>query len=255
MPLLHLTAVRYEVPLREGGSLPAVIDTDDGSQFVVKFRGAGQGPKALVAELLAARLAEALALPVPRPAVVQLDGGFGLAEPDPEIQDLLRWSAGLNFGLEYLPGAIGFESAADAKHVDPQLAAAIVWFDALISNVDRTPRNPNLLLWAGELWLIDHGAAFYFHHAGGEWLSRAHSPFPQIKDHILLSRAGDLREADERLSRRLTPGVLTELTSELPDAWLEPEPQRLREAYNQYLSARLEEPRVWMQEAENVRSG
>jgi hypothetical protein len=171
--LTELKATRYLVPLREGGSLPAVVATDRAGEYVVKFRGAGQGPKALVAEALAAELARALDLPVPTPAIVSLAEEFGRGEPDPEIQDLLRGSMGANFGLAYLPGALGFDIAVDCEQIEPELAAAIVWFDAFITNVDRSARNPNLLLWNDQVWLIDHGAAFYFHHAGAGWESRA----------------------------------------------------------------------------------
>jgi hypothetical protein len=253
MPPARLTAVRYLVPLREGGSLPAIVDTEPPGEFVIKFRGAGQGPRALVAELLAAGLAEALDLPVPRTAIVSLAEGFGLNEPDPEIQDLLRASAGLNFGIEYLPGAIGFDASVDRRRVDPGLAADIVWFDALISNVDRTARNPNLLLWQGSVWLIDHGAAFYFHHAGDEWQDRARARFPLIKDHILLRRASPLSEAAERLRPRLSEAALRSAVEALPDEWLGERAQALRDAYLRYLLARLTPPLEWLEEAEDAR--
>ena len=191
----RVTGLRYVVPLREGGSLPAVVETDAPGAYVVKFRGAGQGARALVAELLVAQLAHALGLPVPDPAIVTLDAGFGETEPDAEIQDLLRASVGTNFGLAYLPGAIAFDPAADYA-IDPDLAAAIVWFDAYIANVDRTPRNTNLLIWQDGLYLIDHGAALYVHHRWEGWQDRIQSPFPQIKDHVLLGLAGDLEAAD-----------------------------------------------------------
>src|SRR5947209_14531702 len=165
----RVTAKRYVVPLREGGSLPAVVDTEPTGRFVVKFRGAGQGPKALVAEAVVAGLAVELGLPIPQPAIVALDEGFGRGEPDPEIQDLLRASVGENFGLAYLAGAFGFDAAADLASVDPELASAIVWFDAYVANPDRTPRNANLLVWQDRLWLIDHGACLYFHHRWSTW--------------------------------------------------------------------------------------
>ena len=171
MSIERLTGVRYVVPLREGGSLPAVVETDRDGPYVVKFRGAGQGQKALIAELLAAGIARALGLPVPRPALVALDAAFGRAEPDPEIQDILRGSVGANFGLAYLPGALAFDPAAGTD-VGPELAASIVWFDAFITNVDRTVRNTNILLWRGQLWLIDHGAALYVHHRWEGWEAR-----------------------------------------------------------------------------------
>ncbi|MGE3985428.1 MAG: HipA family kinase, partial [Dehalococcoidia bacterium] len=188
MTIKRLSATRYVLPLREGGSLPAIIDTEDG-QYVVKFRGAGQGPKALVAELIAAGIAQAVGLSMPDAAVIDLKEGFGLNEPDPEIQDLLKGSVGENFGLRYLPGAFGYEPAADRDSINTVAAAAIVWFDALISNVDRTANNPNLLLWGDRVWLIDHGASLYFHHAPGDWSSRSQERFALIRQHILLDQA------------------------------------------------------------------
>jgi hypothetical protein len=253
--LEQLTATRYVVPLREGGSLPAVVDTEDGGQFVVKFRGAGQGPRALVAELLAALLAHRLELPVPRVALVTVCEEFGRSEPDPEIQDLLRGSVGTNFGIEFLPGALPFDVTVDA--IDPDLAAAIVWFDAYITNVDRTPRNPNLLHWRERLWMIDHGASFYFHHAPGDWQARAQAPFPQIREHVLLSRAGDLEAADGRLRPRLTEETVRGALALLPDEWLvdrqSADAEAQRAAYGAYLLARLEEPRRWLEEAVDAR--
>jgi len=249
----RLTGVRYVVPLREGGSLPAVVDTADGRAFVVKFLGAGQGKKALVAECLGAGLAQALGLPVPDAAVVSLEDGFGIGEPDPEIQDLLRASVGLNFGLAYLPGALAFDPAAD-RDLSPELAADIVWFDAAITNIDRTPRNTNLLVWRGRYWLIDHGAAIYFHHAWQGWESRVQSPFPQVKDHVLLHQAGDLNAADARLRPRLTEDIIRAVVDCVPDEWLGDEElfasiEEQREAYVSYFSQRLNGPRAWLQEA------
>ncbi len=253
--MLHLTATEYLTPLREGGSLPAIVETDAGEPYVVKFRGAGQGAKALVAEVLAAGLAQAIGLPVPQPAIVTLGEGFGLGEPDPEIQDLLRGSAGTNFGLAYLSGALGYEDRVDGRRLDAELAADVVWFDALISNVDRTPRNPNLLVWRDAVWLIDHGASLYFHHAGAPdgWAARSDTAFPQIKDHILLKRAGDLAAAGERLRPRLTETVLQEVAAWIPDAWLDGEAALRRNAYMAYLTARLDGPQAWLREAEHAR--
>jgi hypothetical protein len=249
----RVLGVRYVVPLREGGSLPAVVDTQGRQAFVVKFLGAGQGVRALVAEALAAGLAVRLGLPVPHPAIVRLEEGFGRAEPDPEIQDILRGSVGENFGLAYLAGAVAFDPVADAD-LARALAADIVWFDALISNVDRTPRNTNLLTWRGRLWLIDHGASVYFHHRWPGWQEKAQSPFPQIKDHVLLPLAGDLAAADARLRPRLEEPVVREVVAAIPEAWLGDEPifpsvAAHREAYSTYLSARLGGPRRWLQEA------
>jgi hypothetical protein len=261
--MARLIGTRYVVPLREGGSLPAVVETvqadeaTPGGAFVVKFQGAGQGAKALIAEALVAGLARMLGLPVPRPAVVELAEGFGKAEPDPEIQDILRGSVGANFGLAYLPGALPFDPAVD-REIAPELAAEIVWLDALTTNVDRTARNTNLLLWDGRLWLIDHGAALYVHHRWEGWRDRVQSPFPQIKDHVLLAVAGDLEAADARLRPRLTDAVLTRIVADLPDAWLGGEPlfptlAEHRRAYLTYLSERLHGPRRWLQEAIDAR--
>jgi hypothetical protein len=255
----QLVGTRYVVPLREGGSLPAVIDTvqADGiwpaGAFVVKFLGAGQGAKALIAEALVAAIAVALGLPVPRPAIVELVDGFGNAEPDPEIQDILKGSVGQNFGLAYLSGALPFDPSLD-RDVDPQLAAEIVWMDALVTNVDRSAKNTNLLLWQRKLWLIDHGAALYIHHRWDGWESRIQSPFPQIKDHVLLPLAGDLATADARLRPVLTDAVLSEIVGELPDSWLGgealfPTLEEHRQAYVTYFSERLNGPRRWLQEA------
>ena len=254
----HLNGARYVTPLREGGSLPAIVETEDDRAFVVKFLGAGQGKKALVAECLGAGLAQALGLPVPDAAVVSLGDGFGIGEPDPEIQDLLRASVGLNFGLAYLPGALAFDPAAD-RDLSPDLAADIVWFDALITNIDRTPRNTNLLVWRGRTWLIDHGAAIYFHHAWPGWEGRVQSTFPQIKDHVLLHQAGDLGAADERLHPLLTDEVLRAVVACIPDEWLGGEDlfatnEQQRAAYVTYFSQRLNGPRAWLQEAIDAQS-
>lgn len=249
----RVTGLRYVVPLREGGSLPAVVETDAPGTYVVKFRGAGQGPRALVAEVIVAQLARVLGLPVPAPALVDLDAGFGEGEPDPEIQDLLRGSVGTNFGLAYLPGAIAFDPAAD-RDIAPDLAASIVWFDAYVTNVDRTPRNTNLLLWRGGLYLIDHGAALYFHHSAGAWEGRAGASFPLIRDHVLLPFAGEIAAAGARLAPLLTEAVVREIVASVPDEWLTgdantADPAVQREAYVAYLLARLIAPRGFEQEA------
>lgn len=255
MSIPHLTATRYVLPLREGGSLPAIVDADDGNQYVLKFRGAGQGPRALVAEVIAAGLAKALGLPVPAYGIIEVERGLGEAEPDPEIQDLLRGSVGANFAIAYLSGAISYSPVADRDFVDASLAADIVWFDAYISNVDRTARNPNLLIWQGALWLIDHGASLYIHHTAGDWTKRAQERFKHIEHHILLQRAEALNNADARLASRLTRGVIEDVVAGLPDDWLEGDADARREEYVRYLTERVEGPREWLEEAESARRG
>jgi hypothetical protein len=264
-PLPVHTATRYAVPLREGGSLPAVIDTEDAGLFVTKFRGAGQGARALVAEIIAGQLALALGLPLPRLALIHLDEAFGRTEPDSEIQDILKGSRGLNVGLGYLDGAFSYDPVATADLVSPDLAADIVWFDALITNIDRTPRNPNLLIWQRELWLIDHGAALYFHH---DWASsneeRARTPFVPVQNHVLLPVAASIEEADERLAPRLEGGVIDAAISSIPDELLmyAPEGQEPpfasadenRQAYRSYIATRLAAPRAFAAEAERART-
>jgi hypothetical protein len=253
-----VTAIRYVTPLREGGSLPAVIEADDGQQYVVKFRGAGQGPKALIAELVAGEIGRALGLPIPEIVFVELDTEFWRSEPDPEIQDLLRASAGLNLALGYLPGALTFEPLA-APPDALALASSIVWFDAYVTNVDRTARNTNMLLWQHRLWLIDHGAALFFHHTWNDYLTRSRSRFPQIKDHILLRFAEALPAADATLSQVLTAERLRTIAGCVPDSWLEGEPRfgdpaAHRAAYVEYLLSRLEGPRAFVEEALDARA-
>ncbi len=254
-PLETHEAVRYAVPLREGGSLPAIVETAGGDLFVVKFRGAGQGARALIAELIVGRLAQHIGLPVPEPALVHLGDGFGRTEPDPEIQDILRGSRGANVGLRYLDGAFTYDPVAVADRVTPERAADIVWLDTLTTNIDRTPRNPNLLVWEDDVWLIDHGAALYFHH---DWPSvneaRARAPFAPIKDHVLLPRAASLSDADARLAPLLTDAVLRSVLDEVPDALLMDAPEGRtppfgtaadnRQAYREYFRARLDGPRA-----------
>jgi hypothetical protein len=252
--LPRLVGARYVVPLREGGSLPAVIDTESDGTFVVKFRGAGQGPKALIAEALVALLGVALDLAVPRPAIVELEDGFGRTEPDPEIQDLLRGSVGANFGLEYVPGALAFDPSVDAGLLSPERAADIVWLDAYVTNIDRTARNTNLLVCGTDVWLIDHGAALFMHHRWAGWQQRIQSPFAQIADHVLLPLAGDLEAADARLRPRLTADLIAQIVDQVPQDWLGDEDEfanaaELRAAYLTYLIERLNGPRAWLAEA------
>jgi hypothetical protein len=243
-------ATRYVAPLREGGSLPGLMEADDDGLYVVKFRGAGQGPRALVAELIAGELARVLGLPVPEIVFVELDPVLGRAEPDPEIQELINASAGLNAGLDFLPGALAFDVEA-GRELDPAFAADVVWFDALVENVDRTPRNPNLLHWHGRVWLIDHGAALYRHHASWQIAEHARRPFPAIRDHVLLPFAGSIAEADQRLAARLDRSVLEQVVAWLPGDWLE-EGDAQRAEYVDYLARRLESPREFAQEAERA---
>ena len=227
--LFRLAATRYVTPLREGGSLPAILDTaalpgtDDaaGGLFVAKFRGAGQGARALVAELVVGQIARLLGLPMPDLALIDLDAAFGRSEPDEEIQDLLQNSRGLNVGLRYLDGAFGYDPVAMAPLVAPDLAAAIVWLDALALNVDRTPRNPNLLVHGRKLWLIDHGAALYLHHDWGSVTrERAQSAFPMIEQHVLLPIASSITTADRHFAPRLTSAALRPILAAVPDALL-----------------------------------
>ena len=249
--LRRVEATRYVTPLREGGSLPALVEASDDGLYVLKFSGAGQGRKALVAEVVAGELARGLGLLVPELALVELDPALGRAEPDPEIQDLLTASAGLNLGVDFLPGALPYSPAA-GPFPDRDLAAEIVWFDALVTNVDRTARNTNMLCWHGRLWLIDHGAALYFHHAAAREPAHARNAFPAIREHVLLPVAGSIAAADERLAPRVTRGVLQEAAALVPDDWLDGED---RSTYVEYLLERLEEPRAWVDEAERARGG
>jgi hypothetical protein len=247
MPELRsVAATRYVTPLREGGSLPGLVEADDDGLYVLKFRGAGQGVKALVAEVIAGELARALGLAVPEIVVIEVDPALGAAEPDPEIQDLITGSTGANIGLDFLPGSLPYTPAAGLQPA-PETAAEIVWLDALVTNVDRTPRNPNLLVWHDRVWLIDHGAALYFHHRDWDREADALKPFPAIADHVLLPCAGSILEADARLAERLSPEVVREAVALVPDGWAD------REAYVDYLARRLAPPRAFAEEAERAR--
>ncbi len=257
MPLRTVTATRYVTPLREGGSLPAVVEADDDGLYVLKFRGAGQGRRALVAELVAGELARAAGLPVPEIVFVELDPELARTEPDPEIQDLIKASAGLNLALDYLPSAVTFDPLAFKP--DAGLASRIVWLDGFISNVDRTARNSNLMVWHEKLWLIDHGAALYFHHHWDGFMERATSPFALIKDHVLLPFASELAQADAQMSAALTPGIIAAIVALIPDDWLEADPlfadkAAHRAAYEAYLARRLQAPRAFFEEAQRARS-
>jgi hypothetical protein len=233
-------AIRYVTPLREGGSLPAIVEADDLGTYVLKFRGAGQGARVLVAEVIAGGIARALGLRVPELVLVELDPALGRNEPDAEIRALIRSSAGLNLALDFLPGSIAYDPATPGA-IDPKVAARIVWFDALVSNVDRTARNPNLLVWHGGVYLIDHGAALYFHHDWPAGLAKSRAPFPAIKDHVLLPVAAPVGTVDEELAARLGADVLEQIVGEVPVEWL-PEPDAAP-AYVRYLTERLAPPR------------
>jgi len=257
MTLRTVVATRYVTPLREGGSLPAVVEADDAGLYVLKFRGAGQGIKVLIAELIAGELARAAALAVPEIVLIELDGELARTEPDPEIQQLIRASAGLNLALDYLPGSVTFDPIAD--HPEPLLASSIVWMDAYLSNVDRSARNANLLMWHGRLWLIDHGAALYFQHAWDGNIDRALDPFARIKDHILLSSAAALEQADSMLSARITRDVIRSVVSQVPQSWFAADspfktPEDARTAYTEYLVRRLKSPRKFFEETVRARS-
>ena len=242
MSLRTLSATRYVTPLREGGSMPAVVEADDDGLYVLKFRGAGQGPKALVAEVIAGGLAHALQLPMPEFVLLELDAELARTEGDPEIQDLIRASAGLNLGMDYLPGAVNFDPVAEQP--EATLASRIVWFDAFISNVDRTARNTNLLMWHRQLRLIDHGAALYFHHGWDGDTTNAARPFPLIRDHVLLRWASRLAVVDAEMAEKLGGDVVRDIVAQVPDAWLQGpdsfgDSATQRAAYVEYLTQRL----------------
>ena len=248
--LRTVAAIRYVTPFREGGSLPGLMEADDEGLYVVKFRGAGQGTRALVAEIIAGELARALGFRVPELAVVDVDPALGLAEPDPEIQELIVASPGANLGVDFLPGSATYSPGADWSP-DPELAAEVVWLDAFLTNVDRTPRNPNLLVWHGDLWLIDHGAALYLQHSGLHPAEHADRPFPHIREHVLLPSAGSIQAADERLAPKVDRPLLERTLELVPPEWLEHDGA---EVYVEYLSRRVQSPRVFVAEAEEARS-
>ncbi len=256
LPTVHAT--RYVTPLREGGSLPAVVEADDGNRYVMKFVGAGQGAKALIAELISGEIGRILGLPVPELALIRMDETLGRSEPDPEIRDLLQASIGLNLGLRYLPNAFDFNILL-APPPDEWLASQIVWFDAYITNVDRTPRNVNMLIWQGELWLIDHGASLYFHHSWDGFRERARNPFPMIRQHTLLSLATELEQADALLRVRLSTEALRAVVDLIPAEWLGGETlfddvTAHRQGYVDYLTTRLAAAEIFVQEANLARN-
>jgi hypothetical protein len=243
--------------LREGGSLPAIIEADDDGLYVLKFRGAGQGPKALIAELVSGEIARAVGLPVPEIVFVELDAELARTEPDPEIQDLIRASAGLNLALDYLPGAVMFNPVADS--IDEKLATSIVWFDAYITNVDRTARNTNMLIWHRNLYLIDHGASLYFHHNWDNYLEKSRNPFQVVKDHVLLPFANSFLEEDKKMTLRITKNLIENTVNLIPDSWLTGNPVfssiiQNKDAYIKYFLKRLENRRFFTEEAIRARS-
>ena len=255
----HLRTVnvtRYITPLREGGSLPALAEADDDFKYVLKFKGAGHGVKALIAELIGGEIARVLNLKMPELVFANLDEAFGRSEGDEEIQDLLQGSQGLNLALHYLSGAINFDPVVTL--VDPKLASQIVWLDAFITNVDRTFRNTNMLIWHKELWLIDHGASLYFHHSWTNWENHAQSPFALIKDHVLLPQASLLPETDATFKKILSTDVLQNIVNLIPEVWLHWEdtddtPEAIRNVYFQFLKTRLNHSEIFTKEAQNAR--
>jgi hypothetical protein len=254
--LRTVNVTRYVTPLREGGSMPAIAEADDDFLYVIKFRGAGQGVKALIAELIGGEIARALGLKLPEIVFANLDEAFGRTEPDEEIQDLLKASVGLNLALHYLSGAITFDPAVTA--LDERLASQIVWLDCLLMNMDRTPRNTNMLLWHKELWLIDHGAALYFHHSWQNWEEQATRPFVLIKDHVLLPRATELDIVDEAFKKILTDDIISAIVGLIPDEWLTIDapfdtPEQHRNAYLQFLTSRIANSHIFVKEAQHAR--
>jgi hypothetical protein len=249
---------RYVTPLREGGSLPAIVEADDDGLYVLKFRGAGQGAKALVAELISGEIARAVGLPIPELVFAELDPDLARTEPDPEIHALIRESGGLNLALDYLPGSVNYDPVVEK--LPPDLASRIVWFDAYVTNVDRTARNTNMLMWHRRPWLIDHGATLYFHHAPG-WeagASRAAEPFAMIKDHVLLGKATMLEAVDQAIVETLTADVIQGILDQVPELWLadgapDLKPGQIRDAYGRFLIDRLKPPRRFVEEAARAR--
>lgn len=255
--LRTVNVTRYITPLREGGSLPALAEADDDFKYVIKFKGNGHGPKALIAELIGGEIARTLGLQIPELVFANLDEAFGRTEADEEIQDLLQESKGLNLALHFLSGAITFDPVVTT--LDAKKASQIVWLDAFITNVDRTFRNTNMLIWHKELWLIDHGASLYFHHSWVNWEKHAKSAFSLIKDHVLLPQAGLLNEADSEFKKLLTEEKIRGIVTLIPDEWIQWEgmdksPDELREVYIKFLLIRLEHSAIFIKEAQDARA-
>jgi len=254
--LRNINVTRYITPLREGGSLPALAEADDDFKYVLKFRGSGHGPKAVIAELIGGEIARCLGLQIPELVFAHLDEAFGQTEGDEEIQDLLQASKGLNLALHFLSGAITYDPVVNP--LDEKLASQIVWLDAYITNVDRTYKNTNMLIWYKELWLIDHGACLYFQHSWMNWESHAKSPFALIKDHVLLPKAALLEEVNAEFLAILNEDNIRSIVALIPDTWLQWEdtdetPEALREVYAQFLLTRLKHTDIFIQEAQNAR--
>ena len=255
LDLRTVTVMRYILPLREGGSLPALAEADDDFKYVLKFRGAGHGVKMLISELLGGKITEKLGLKIPELIFVNLDVDFGRTEADEEIQDLLKNSEGLNLGLHYLSGSITYDPSVK---IDPLLASKIVWLDAFITNIDRTFKNTNLLMWHKELWVIDNGASFYFHHSWQNFDTAAKTPFKYVKDHVLLPQATLLDEADQFAKEVLNENTFREIVDLIPEDWLhwndaDETPEEIREIYFQFLKTRLENSQIFLNEAKNAR--
>ena len=251
-----VNVIQYVHPLREGGSLPAIVKADDGFLYVLKFRGAGQGTKTLIAEFIGGEIARAIGLKVPELVFMNLDNSFSKTEPDEEIQDLLKFSVGLNLGLHFLSGAITFDPLV--SNVDAITASKVVLLDSIISNIDRTAKNTNLLHWNNELWVIDNGASFYFHHDWQNWKNHLTRTFPLIKDHVLLERATNLKEASKETQHLINQDEIIEIVSNIPDDWLISEfdtmtANEMREAYNEFLNTRFSKIDLLVKEAEDAR--
>ena len=256
MELRTVNVTRYVTPLREGGSLPAIAEADDGFLYVLKFRGAGQGVKSLIAELIGGEIARHLGFKIPELVFANLDKAFGRTEPDEEIQDLLKASVGLNLALHFLSGSITFDPVV--IKIDPLLASKIVWLDCFLLNVDRTPKNTNMLSWQKEVWLIDHGASLYFHHSWQNWEEKATQPFSLVKDHVLLPWATELERADVELRQLLTEKNIEEIVELVPAEWLTDESSDIsadarREMYKQFLKTRLKNTANFVKHAQHAR--